>query len=380
MLHIGNTYMQRMDGQTRLCADISIDGRGTTLWFGVNEAQEACLCPNRSDPFLMALLPTAMRGGHDIQYETAASARLCYQLENYLIPAVSSVGSLYHPIHIHGPLTAQRIINQGGVATGFSGGVDSLYSILTHGPDSEYPLTHLAVFNSGVFEGAGFRASFRRALSNAERFAAENGLSAIGVDSNVSEVLPERFLDVYSYRNLACALALQGLLSVYLLSSGHDAANFSFDLHNSATYDLLTNHCAKTETMTVYLSGMQATRCDKLKALSQWSPSYRWLHPCFSSLSGMQNCGHCIKCIMTLVPLYALDALDQYRAVFDIPAFKRSLPQRIGFALANRSNHLLGEGVSLLEKSGKPIPPAAYVCEKQFRAAMNHLAQRGDKG
>lgn len=88
MLQIGNLYLQHTDGQARLCADITLNGRGTTLWFGVNEAQAEYLCPQRSDAFVMALLPTAMRGGYSITCETPMSERLHYQLENYLIPTL----------------------------------------------------------------------------------------------------------------------------------------------------------------------------------------------------------------------------------------------------------------------------------------------------
>ena len=146
--------------------------------------------------------------------ETPMSQRLHYQLTNYLIPSLCAAGELYRPVSIRAPLTAERVPNRGAVGTGFSGGVDSLYSVMTHGPDCDYPLTHLALFNVGVFEGPGFREGFRRSCGNAREFANKLGLELVCLDSNISQVLPERFLDVYSFRNLAGAMALQGLFSV----------------------------------------------------------------------------------------------------------------------------------------------------------------------
>lgn len=42
MLHIGKSYIAQADGTSRLCADITIKDRRTTLWFGVDSDQEVC--------------------------------------------------------------------------------------------------------------------------------------------------------------------------------------------------------------------------------------------------------------------------------------------------------------------------------------------------
>ena len=76
MIRIGQLSIQHTEGQARLCADISLNGKGTTLWFGVDISHAHYLCEGRSDAFVMALLPAAMRGGHDIVSETPKSERL----------------------------------------------------------------------------------------------------------------------------------------------------------------------------------------------------------------------------------------------------------------------------------------------------------------
>lgn len=370
MLSIGKSRIERRDGTARLCADITVGGRGVTVWFAVDAAQEKCLAVGRADPFVMALLPGAMRGGHEIVCDDPMSERLRYQMREQLIPALCAAAGPYRPIRISAQTTREAYPNMGAVGTGFSGGVDSLYTVMTHGPDSEYPLTHLAVFNAGVFEGETYRENFRRASQAAARFAAECGFRTIFVDTNFHEALPERFLDVYSFRNLACALALQGLFSVYLLSSGHDAANFCMDLRNTASYDLLTVACAGTETMAVHLSGVPAKRREKLAALADWEPSWRWLHPCVFGWAGVKNCGRCKKCVRDMTTLFALGVLDRYGEVFDTQEYRRHMAARMGFVLAERDNHLYGETLALLEERHVPIPPAAYVYEKQFRRAL----------
>ena len=373
MMRIGKTYVERKDDKSYLCADIVISGHRATLWFAIERSQEDYLCIGHADPFVMALLPSAMRGNHEIICEDNVSERLYYQLNAHLIPALSFAGKIYHPIKIKAPLTGGTYWNAGAVGTGFSGGVDSLYTIMRHSEGSEYPLTHIAVFNAGVFEGKDYKKTFLQSCGRAEQFAREQELKTVFLDTNLQEVLPERFLDVYSFRNLSCSLALQGLFSIYLFSSGHDAANFIFDLRNSATFDLLTINCASTETINFYLSGVEAKRWEKLRLLTDWVPSWKWLHPCFHSIVGDTNCGRCPKCIWDMTTLYALGKLDRYQRVFDIKEYQKYFPQRLAVLLANRGNHLYDEPIELLKEHNIEIPKAAYLYEKQFRKSMKNL-------
>lgn len=383
MLHIGKGNLTRTGGMTRLCSDITIGQHRTTIWFAVESAQEEYLCLGRADPFVMALLPTAMRGGHEIVCEDAMSERLRYQLCSHLIPALAFAGKSYHVISITAPLTAAAYPNRGAVGTGFSGGVDAMYTIMRHGPDSEYPLTHLALFDTGGLLPEHGREKRAKFYSLSKRFAEEQGLKTVSVCTNLEETLSNAELrgEVYSFRNLARALSIQGLFSVYLLSSGISITNFDFDLHEPAYYEPLLVPCASTEGLSFFFSGMELERYDKLKLLLEWESSFRWLHPCQQGAPGEMNCGHCKKCILDLTALYALGELENFEAVFDIEDFRKNLAARLGFILAKHTDYIYGEVVELLKKSGKPIPPAAYVYARQFDRAMDSLrAQEAEKG
>lgn len=363
----------RENGWSRLCADVVTGNRGVTIWFGIESGQEWCLCADRSDPFVLALLPMAMRSGYNICCEGYMSPRLHHQLENYFIPTLANNTSIYKSISVYAALAAAPLKPQGAVGTGFSAGVDSLFTIMKHGHNSLFPLTHIAVFNVGVFEGKDYKINYAKACGRAKQFAKEAGLRTVFLDSNLSEALPERFLDVYSFRNMAAALALQNLFSVYLLSSGHDFNNFYIDPHNTATYDLLTVNNVSTESLAVYLSGAEATRAEKINMLTEYELSYNWLHPCIFGYAGDKNCGHCKKCARDCTTLYALNKLKLYEKVIDVKEYYRKLPQRIGFVLANKGNHLFDETLQLLKNSGREIPAAAYVWEEQFYKFLNNM-------
>lgn len=378
MLKIGKSYIMQKDGSARLCADLTIDNRRTTLWFGVESWQAGWLSLGRADAFVMALLPCAMRGGHEIACEDPISERLYYQLIGSLIPTLSSAGERYQPIKITALLTTEKLHNQGAVGTGFSGGVDSLYTIMRHGEESVFPLTHIAIFNTGNIDS---KAALLKLFRQAEIFGEAQNLKALFIDTNFREILPEYYDSIYTFRNLACVLALQGLYAVYLLSSGPNAVKMELNLLRCARYDLLTINCASTESLSFYLSGVETTRVAKLTMLTKWEPSYRWLHSCTSIVGENHNCSRCKKCIRDMTVLYALGKLEQYQGVYDVEDYFRHLPERLGFILASRPHSNSGnQAKRLLEERKIPIPPAARIYAKQFHRAIQNLEYSREEG
>ena len=371
MLNIGKSYIVQTAGTSRLCADLTIDNHRTTLWFSVDCMHEEWLALGRADPFVVALLPKAMRGGHKIVCEDPISERLHYQLTNGLIPTLVFAGEDYQPITIIAPLTSERVSNQGAVGTGFSGGVDCLYTIMRHGADSEMPLTHSVVVNRQ--DRLWDENTFHKICQRAELFGSEQNLQAVFVDTNYRSVLPAVTDNLVTFRYISCVLALQGLFKAYLVSSGPNAAKLNLDLNVCDRYDLLTVNCVSNESLSFYLSGSETTRGGKLAALAQWPPSRRWLNACTIKEGEYNNCGHCKKCIHDMTMLYALGQLEQYNTVFDTADYLRHLPARIGYILANRDkSESCTQAVQLLKEQNTPIPSAAYIYEKQFRRAKQN--------
>ena len=373
MITVGKIRTERTGGWVRLTADIGFGDRCAELWFGVPEEQEKYLTANRADPFVAVLLPFAMRSGEDISAEDPVSERLHFQLRNDFIPSLSGAGGYYKPVSVLAPLTSERAESGNAVVTGFSGGVDSMYTVFRHGKDCEYPLTHLAVFNSGVYEGNNYREEFLSRCGQAAEFALGLGLGSVFVDSNIYEVLPERYLDVATLRLAGFALAIQGLCSVFLISSGYPFERFSIDVHHAVCFDPLTVNCFATESLSFYLSGAETGRIQKIEALSDWEPSYEWVSPCINGAAGKMNCGHCKKCVRDLAVLYALGRLDRYRKVFDTDDYMRHLPERLGFVMANVKDPISREVVRLIEEKGVPVPPLAFRCRDLFRDAMERI-------
>ncbi len=106
-------------------------------------------------------------------------------------------------------------------------------------------------------------------LPSVRALAKELSVGCLWLDSNISEVLPEPAREVCTFRKLAGALALQGLLSTWVLPALCRVSDYTLDLHDSCRYDLLTVHCAQTESLKVWLSDAQYTAEEKQAALEK---------------------------------------------------------------------------------------------------------------
>ena len=72
---------------------------------------------------------------------------------------------------------------------------------------------------------------------------------------------------------------------------------------------------------------------------------------------------------------YALGCLDRYKGAYDVENYLRKLPQRLGVLLAYSDQHLYKEPLQLLKERNIPIPPKAFIYERQFRLAMEHAKE-----
>jgi len=386
MITIGKVYTEAVDAQVRLCARVSIHDRSTVLWFGVAK-EYARYFTKRADPFLLAMLGTAMRRGLDIRCESPASQRLLYQLQNSYIPSLVGVGRA-KSLAIQAPYASGEEATAGARATGFTGGVDSLYTIMRHTSETVSPdfrLTHVTVLNVGAFKGSNYRTNFRRACEYARRFAAEQGLELVCIDTNFNEVLKtsQSVNGLHSlagerpYRIFGAAHALSGLFSEYYLSSEVPFRQFTLEKREPeediSYFDLFAALACSTNTLTCHCTGGEASRIEKLEALSDWEPSYRWLHACFTAEG---NCGVCRKCVLAQTIFHCLGKLERYRAVYDVEKFEKNKDTFLAQALIH-TGHPYEDGLEAFVRSHIPVTPQmenrARILSAAARATNNYF-------
>lgn len=374
-LVIGKTYLRQEAKRTLLCAPVTINEETHEAFFSVEQEFARYLTPERSDAFVVGFLTTAMRMGWDIECHTPMTKRLHYQIANYLIPPMANNMEIYRPISIHAPVCDEKLPCEKAVGTGWTGGVDSMYTLMNH-IELENPgqrLTHLVIANNGALESKENQKLLAHMAEKARNgVAAELGLQVITIDSNLQLLQEENYLAVAAFRLPAVILAVQKLFGVFLNSAGYEFDKFSFVQENSAYYELLPLQCFETDCTAFYSANGAIPRIQKLEELSAFPLAHKYLHPCIYA-KREDNCGNCGKCVRTQAALYALGTLEKFRAVFPVDYFMENKIQFLAQIILKKDSQHYGEVLTQMQKNGMPIPPEA-VRRAHVLRCVKHIA------
>jgi hypothetical protein len=352
------------------------------------------LLTDSCDSAVVGLLLPAMAAGEDIHVRGRISEKLLYNLATrvqrllrYLMPSLKEI-----------TITADEIDEDTppyptGVATGFSGGVDS-YSVLAdhfqpHTPKS-LKITHL-LFNNVGSHGMGgkklFEQRFTRLLPVVERL----GLPFITIDSNLDSFYGRGlgFEQTHTLRNLSAALLLQNGIRRYIYAS---SLHYT-DVHVGAgkkisAIELILLPLASTHRLEAFLAGAEYTRVEKTLRVATIPESYTSLDVCTNpnNTSGYTNCGACSKCLRTLLTLDIVGYIDRYHASFDLSAYYKHKNDFIARILSS-SDPLLKELVRFAKDSNYPFPvtskifsnPILYKAARKLRKATTLAMERARK-
>lgn len=379
MITIGTPYLRQEPDRVSLCAQVMIQGDKEDAWFSVEPEYARYLTGDRLDAFVVCFLPVAMALGEDIVCDAPITKRLYYQLTTYLIPSMAANMDVYHPITIHAPVTDVPLPCEGAVGTGWTGGVDCMYTLMTH-MDSREPsrkLTHLMVANVGTLESDHNTELLHYMAQKAkDTVAAELGLGVVSVDSNIQLLHRDNYLAVAVFRLPAAVLALQKLFGTFLHSGAYEFSRFSFVQENSAYYELLPLTCYETDCTVFYSTGSQVARIQKLRELSDFPMARKYLHPCI--YQDRSNCGKCGKCVRTMGALYAIGTLDRFGKVFDVDHFHQNKKEYLAQILAKKESQHYGEILAVMKERGMTISPEVLRKER-IRRAATIIAQKNFK-
>lgn len=340
VLKIGEAYIKRIGGKSRCCSNISWGDRSRTLWFEVEREYEECLCTERIDGFLVALLPFAMIGNLNIHSEGYISERLFYQFKTILLPSLSANITEFNSIDIDARFDGMVLESKNGVGTALSCGVDSFYTVLKHiNTEMEgFNLTHLTYFNiMNHTQWKGYGENSSRDFSNAridyiKPAVKELGLKLVAVDSNFDLFYHDySYLGTFTFRFLGAVLALQKLFGKYYWSSSSPFSQFAFTFNDTSLFDLLSVQCVSNQNTTFYSTGSEINRLEKTAYISNFAVTYKYLNTCWINLYNCTN--QCDKCKRTILALYALGKLDFYSEVFDVKKFYQSIDEYLGYML-----------------------------------------------
>jgi hypothetical protein len=315
----------------RLSANLERRSGGTqTLWYEFDATLAAPALTNRLDGFAVAALLIALESGEpELLIEGAVSERLLYHLQRQFLPILRIAMRGAKPVCIRAACVDSLGQPAGRcVATGYSGGIDSFYTIAQHsGPEAPpgYRLTHLLFLNVGSHgRGAGGRAIFKDRWNLVKDAGAALGLQILRVDSNLDDFLETRFEQLLLPRVASAVLCLQGLFSKFLLSSSHQLRDVFIGETPDLTYaDPATVHLFSTESLEIVPVGGDVSRVEKTRRVVTLPAARQFLNVCINPLPGGHNCSRCVKCLRTLATLDLLGELDGFGRVFDLDAYRR---------------------------------------------------------
>jgi hypothetical protein len=299
------------------------------LWYTI-PAEHAELLSDSSDGALVALLMPAMEKGEDIYVDGTVSERLLHNLSGPLqeilqlqLPFLKKISITVKEIN------ENRTIPPKGVATGFSGGIDSssvLYNYCSEDTSPGYRITHL-LFNNVGSHGKKGEQLFEKRYKELSSAAESLGFPFLKINSNLESFYNKRidFPATHTLRNGSVPLMLQNGIGRYFYASGLHFLNVDLGPRSSISRgDAVILPYLSTETLDFMSIGAEFTRVEKALQVTKIPQSRESLSVCHNenNLSGYRNCGTCVKCLKILTTLDIAGCMEDYGTAFNLNAYK----------------------------------------------------------
>jgi hypothetical protein len=272
------------------------------IWHRFPVALEAMLGEPKAEPWLLVSLLLAMRDGMAIKVDRKIDRRLLANLDEYQHAwerrsATRDRLVRYRRVPIEATASDPGGPVDDSVAVGYSGGLDSTFSLVRHATGSAGPATRPvagAVFVHGfdidLDDGA-----FTAALARARRLTDELDVALWPVATN-SRIVQTRWQDCYPSHLAALLHHLAGAVGGGMLASGlrWDWLSVTSDGGSPAT-----DHLLGGRRFEIVHDGAGYDRGDKLAFLADHPTALRNLRFCWAGDRLDRNCGRCRKCVTT---------------------------------------------------------------------------------
>ena len=346
-MRIGKPIPEVNGEKATLRAKVSFDGREDECFYSTPGEYAAMADLDSSNCFLVGMLYPAMRYGEDIEVEGTVSAKLLYNLNEYLIPLMAMCDSRLKRIKVSAASVDDApCAGAKAVGTGFSGGIDSFATIYEHlerpAPEG-FKITHLFFFNVGAHgipkkpgDMEAIERQFHARYEKLRPFPEEVHLPFVQVDSNIHKFHPWGHLETATFATVSAVMFLQrGIRRYYLASSGHTYRQLWKFLGDGGRPDAIERinmmllPWLSTEGLDVIDDGNLYDRSAKTALVAEYAPAAKYLNVCYGHDTLDTNCSVCPKCARTLLTLEILGKLDAFSSVFDIPKYRREVRRRL---------------------------------------------------
>lgn len=258
-----------------------------------------------SEPFTSALLLVAMFWGEDLEIYGPVSPKFAYGLIEYQRVFHIWFPETFKQVDIRFEHIRQENIQNlpASVATAFSGGVDSSYTLRSNLPQNqvirEFQITH-GLFIHGFDIELNEVAAYKSARKKYDQIFKDLQLELVPAQTNM------RMFSMYRMDwgimsggcLIGAGLALEGLFRRYYIPSGYPYQQI---LPNGNSP--LVDHLLSTETTDIVHHGAHKRHFEKMAELSDWKVAQKNLRVCIAvpkPLNG-ENCSVCNKCLANTV-------------------------------------------------------------------------------
>ena len=294
------------------------------LWYALDESF-AELISNTCDAALLGLLIPVMAIGEEVYIDGVMSDKLLYnvprlqRLLQHVMPSLHQVKIIVKDVYSGDNNRAS------GVATGFSGGIDSYCLLADHyywATSEQFKVSHL-LFNNVGSHGSGGENLFRKRYKRLALVAERLGLPFVMINSNLDAFYGRSFgfQQTHTLRNASVALLLQGGLGRYMYASAFSYAYAFVGPTSSMAYcDTITLPLLSTEILEASSVGSEYTRVEKVLRVAEIPDSYDTIDVCVNANYAGEyiNCSRCWKCMRTLATLEIAGFIERYSPSFDL--------------------------------------------------------------
>lgn len=382
-MRIGTPELEVADGC--LTWSVTVDGLAGTperLWFRLPE-QHAGLVTERADPAVIGLLLPAMHAAEAVEVAGPVTDELSHNLTHGYQEIFEAVVVGLRRVGLETPNTVPADEPPRGVATGFSGGVDSFTVLAEHYfrpvPDA-MRLSHLTMFNVGsLTRGERGRELFHRLHDLLAPAADRFGLPLVPVDSNLDEFYAfGNYQQSYGPRNMSAASLLQGGIGRYYFAG---SVPYPFvGVHRSngtGRSDPVSIPLLTTRQFRAVSHGNQYTRVEKTLIVADTPASYSCLNVCVDPLPDARNCSRCHKCVRTQLTLEISGRLDDYAEVFDRDAYRRARAAHLDRVVLAADDEFEAEIRTLARNMAFRLPFKPAAAARTAARGWSHAARTG---
>lgn len=347
------------DDRVRLQASVTHGGgppRRETLWFEVPSTLAGDVDVSGT-PWLTCLAPLAVETGEPLVVERPADPWLRRNVRE-LMRVWAGWYDRLEPVPVRAPqgrIPEDRSPEAGRTVSLFSGGADSLFTLMTHGRagsrgSPRYPPLDEVLFVRGFDVPLSAQSAADRVPETVRAVTDRYGTDIVEVETNLGETRWWQGVD-WGYVAHGCAFAAAALVlgrryGTVLFPAAHAYRHLSpWGSHP------LTDSLHSTSRTRVVSDGADATRAEKLARAAESPAALSALRVCWRSRS-WENCGRCQKCLRTMAVLDVVGVLEEC-PTFDEADYDLSTLERLYCGSETVRAHLVDVVRSFARERGR---------------------------